>query len=896
MKSAVAALLLLGASVNADLYLQAVRGSNNRLDERGRERNNANRLFDSQNNNRGGYNVGHLTYYTGEKVPISWTNQHGSGTYQLKESEIVLQYTCDPLMRDGTTTNRIPDNPTECQDYDCDTDVEYGRHESWESYGYCKATSRNKGLFTANQNLNNRNAAIYTRQDSQGTRYGYECPEERDYYPYWRGSMWRDMAIYTNTVDRCAAYQAESQNVKSRWECRYTDAYWENVLMGYVQQSSGELPLNEYDCTNSDSIWFVDPVSNQTLAKWEWTEISSFGIAAPDCRESRTTRANHHGTPGDRTYWTHYWEVPNSVLDMEGHDQCCVIRARYNITTDEYAAWEADDSIGAGLDYMNNTKTPNNPNPDDDPAWVKIWEKFDLSYDDIAESFEPEGNPNADNQNQRYSRGYVFRNDPEVDPFGYEPMGGSDEDGKSRILLQLAINTDQFGRTFQDRTHCFSVKDRADAGITDNKDITLVTVQGKRGNIVQVYPATEYFFIPEPAVLYQDSYVHFCWTGSNRNPNNNDGQGLQGSDRSNICPLTAPQFDKEAGTNSNDPEGNYGDVDGQQLQRESGSVGDLGNNYPAWIREPSYGMPMYYNYAPKRDLPRQSASAGFRSAAAESEFDLDEYPYNDPYNQFYFSERGKVSQMAGLSEEVLGALCTTRRVDSLYGDNYGLMDYGNMEELDDAGTTFCIEPLKVSSTTDGLWNFLCTRNNNFSNRSQKGSLAVSNAYTDWVSATSAGFMGDATAGQAKIVILPNSVNDGDSLDFAVTTWLNRGGESSIVQLSGSDGGAFAAEALNDDNWIEVWIPYTGKSLSYPKAWYRETAEDEWTEHSDASIEYEESTSFGVVQVDKGGYYTISNEPDPLAYAAVILGALVFVTAMFFVIKRNCMKDASTSKN
>merc|ERR1719436_2299686 len=107
-----------------------------------------------------------------ERVPISWTNQHGAGTYQLKESEIILQYTCDPLMRDGTTTSRIPDNPTECQDYNCDTDVEYGRHESWKSYQYCKATSRNKGLFTANQNLNNRNAAKYTRQDNDGTRYG----------------------------------------------------------------------------------------------------------------------------------------------------------------------------------------------------------------------------------------------------------------------------------------------------------------------------------------------------------------------------------------------------------------------------------------------------------------------------------------------------------------------------------------------------------------------------------------------------------------------------------------------------------------------------------------------------------------------------------------------------
>merc|ERR1712173_172919 len=201
-----------------------------------------------------------------------------------------------------------------------------------------------------------------------------------------------------------------------------------------------------------------------------------------------------------------------------------------------------------------------------------------------------------------------------------------------------------------------------------------------------------------------------------------------------------------------------------------------------------------------------------------------------------------------------GALCTTRKPDEI--SEGGVLDFGNMEEFDDAGTTFCIEPVKVDASS-GLWNFLCTRNNNFSNRSQKGTLQVSNAYQAWVSATAEGFFGSANEGQEKVVILPDSVNDGDSLDFMVTTWLNRGEESTIVQLTGSDGGAFAADALVDDRWIELWIPYTGKSLSKPKAWFKEAAEDEWSEHGDASIEFEASTSYGVVQVNEGGYYTIS---------------------------------------
>ena len=58
MQPAAVLLAVFVALCAADTYLHNPRGSNNRLNEPTANRQNADRMFNSQNNNRGGYNKG----------------------------------------------------------------------------------------------------------------------------------------------------------------------------------------------------------------------------------------------------------------------------------------------------------------------------------------------------------------------------------------------------------------------------------------------------------------------------------------------------------------------------------------------------------------------------------------------------------------------------------------------------------------------------------------------------------------------------------------------------------------------------------------------------------------------------------------------------------------------
>ena len=131
------------------------------------------------------------------------------------------------------------------------------------------------------------------------------------------------------------------------------------------------------------------------------------------------------------------------------------------------------------------------------------------------------------------------------DPFIY--IGPGDYEGVNEQFLSLRVNTNQYARTFQDRSYVFSIKplenqqneDKpADKPYIPDKSLIQsrlkagglifnLNVRGKRGNIVQTFPSVEYDFVPNAFSLTTNDMIHFQWTGSDYNPRRgcNDGEG-----------------------------------------------------------------------------------------------------------------------------------------------------------------------------------------------------------------------------------------------------------------------------------------------------------------------------------------------------------------------------------
>lgn len=408
-------------------------------------------MFNSQNNAAGGYAcpraVGGPTvvtprsmltkilylyslvyYYVGSKLRIEWTSQHSCGVGN-SHCQVVLQYFCNgTTLKDGIPTDQN-DAATDSTTLTTFTNDRFALHEPPTMYTKCKTRDRVKGLFAADETINGNNA-MFTRQNENGAEYGFECQEERDHYPYWQPTPWKDIAIFTSNVTMCPWYQMESQNVKNKGEC------YDIKTKAYAKYN------NPQECKSNNG---------------DWVESGAHGIPPPEClsADKIAARDNHLGNTaidGEMAYYI--WTIPNDIADS------CVFRLRYNISTADYHPFTTDSTY-------NGARSPVKQDPRED-----------------------------------YGHG---------------------------AWLSLALNTNQYGRTFQDRSYVFAIKPRptTDKELGADSTIWNLNVRGKRGNIVDVYPSVEYDFVPNKLFLQGGDYIHIQWIGSdynpNRNPNNAEG-------------------------------------------------------------------------------------------------------------------------------------------------------------------------------------------------------------------------------------------------------------------------------------------------------------------------------------------------------------------------------------
>lgn len=530
--------------VQADVYMHNPRGSNDRGCETNDNRNNDDRLFDSENNAAGGYACPHawpfscytmmdeasreacnqwnadqnyddisalnmmdeggvkdpkgtrtprLYYYEGSVLQIEWTNQHGCGENPRTHCDIILQYACEDTLTDDCGE---PDSGKKCGPRDGLPMTNSNNDRGTANYiNLIDGQSNGVNRRTRDREATATIPISISHNVQSDPRFGRHEPLQ--FYLKCRRRE-RNKGLWTadqNVGEDATRTRQNPGGDRNGYECpeeahyypHWAPSPWKDIAIlttkldqcaWMVAESQNVKEKYECNCPTCPAQNRLVPNNRAacTMIGGTWVMVPAHNIPPPVCGPAPTTRENQLGNPigGGKSASSYNWTIPVNVVS----GKFCVLRLRYNIST-------GDPIPGSGLDVT----------------------LFGTSAQNAGNS------PVRDRQN---SEALAYRSFVEM-PFETHPSA----------RLGVAVNTNQFGRTFQDRSWTFEIRKAPTSGECAGKRIYNLNVRGKRGNIVQTYPSVEYDFVPSELFVLDSDCVHVQWTGSDYNParNANDGYG-----------------------------------------------------------------------------------------------------------------------------------------------------------------------------------------------------------------------------------------------------------------------------------------------------------------------------------------------------------------------------------
>lgn len=618
--------LLLLSSTSAQIFMHSPRGSQNRIRERSAQNENENRLFWANHNNdynrRGGYNTGEKTaqkqtsendqynmqyFMSGDNggdsfLTVEWTQVNGCGvdpfatdsaSTKTHDCSVLIQSLCQDdvttppkdikdtyTIKNGFNYNTInfEDDGSNLADPKGGCFVDQGARDLEHFAGdipgnrassieYCKDRCKDRGYVYAGLQYHHQcfcgNSFGKYGQDLSGNSCNKQC---RDRQKNTCGGSWRNN-IYlsglkspnTNLVsdetqpeknvrraktnsdqlgiheswesfDRCPNYLNEVANPgilpkRSGLECYHERQHFPNELDYSTQWTNVALFADDHDvkCQQLNLKRF-QPI-------FECVEFYS-----KNKRKHKSKIDNQGDCEKNNGQWLGFYNYKEIVENVNTAAGC--------------AQLDGDHVFGRPMDWKKLSED-------------KLADEACLKLPDEVQCFAPPntranylGMASGTNESPRFqwslpiyekNQRCVLRIRSFIENKNEEQISHDNNDMSHLLGTPLYLATAQKYASnnrvvFEDRSHIFKLVNRPNE-IPDNQVLHNIIVRGKRGNIVQTFPAVEYDFVPNNLQINNGDAVQFQWTGSNSHNNGNDagdgqsgdaGNGQGGTDRHNM--------------------------------------------------------------------------------------------------------------------------------------------------------------------------------------------------------------------------------------------------------------------------------------------------------------------------------------------------------------------------